>query len=119
MIEPVPHPIECRGNVLAHRRPVRTTAIQGNFAWLGKETVIAFSHHAHHFTGESSLEEFEHRADLPRAFSLDRLPDGSLELGDCNGHVVEFRATDNGLDMTGPNLQVAHRPVAHVAPSAG
>ena len=80
--------------------------------------MVAFRHHPHHVTGKLALEQLEHRANLPRAFCLNRLPGGGLELVDFNCHVIEFGSTDNSLYATGPNLQVANRPVANVAPPA-
>src|SRR5207249_9111437 len=67
---------------------------------------------------EASLQELDEGVDGARAVPADGAPAGSRHRSDRHLHVVHRRAADERRDAARADLQIDHRSVAHVGPSA-
>ena len=118
MVETCAHAVERCRHVLAHRRPVGARAIERNLTGCGKEPRTLAAHDLHHALGDGALQQLDQRVDLARALVLDAGPSPLDQALDLDVDLVDFRATDEGADAPGLDLQVDHRAVAHVRPAA-
>ena len=117
VVEPRAHAVEHGGDVLAHRRPVRTRAIEGDLSRHREQTLSGFGDGAHHGVGDPSLQELDHRVDPSGAMRSDALPPRRGERLHPEIHLVDLGPAHERRDAALGDLQIKHRSVSDVGPS--
>src|SRR5215216_1758680 len=106
----------CR-HVLAHVRPVRARAVEGDLLRRRKEAALAAAHVRHDAPGESALQEIDHRLDLARAAPADLIPARLRHRTDLHLHVVEARTDYARAHAPLRDAEIGDRAGAQVAAS--
>ncbi len=78
------------GDMLAHPSPVRAVTSKVYLTGLGEQSFILIGHYLHHIIGETPLQKFQHRADLPGALFEYVLPLVFCERCNFNIDAIEF-----------------------------
>ena len=106
LIQPRAYAVHDRGDMLAHRCPVRAGAFHLDLRRLGKQTLVAVSDDLHHTLRQPSFEQLDDRAHVPGAPCLDPAPMIRDEWSDANAHVVQAGAGNQSRDLPRGDFQV-------------
>src|SRR5271157_4835933 len=104
--------------MLAHLGPVRATARKPNLFRRWEQAGILLADTFHDPLGQTSLQKLNQRINRPRAVFANGPPARLRDRGNLHHYLINLRTADQRFDLTGRNLEINDRTIAHVSPSA-